>query len=240
MISVIVPTLNEGLELPITLGTLRESTAPYDLVVVDAGSRDDTVAIAQSVGARVIASPVRQRAHQLNLGAAAAKGEFLLFLHADTHLPPGALDHIQKALTGPADGSPGVHQPVGGGFVRHFDSSSRLLRLTCRLAAWRCRRWGWFLGDQGIFVRRTTFQRLGGFREIALFEDLDFSRRLARSGPVVTLSPGVVTSARRFAARGALVTTLRDLWLTIQYLAGRDPDKLRARITPPKGPKERE
>lgn len=210
---------------------------PHELVVVDAGSRDETVAISQSAGARVIVSPIRHRAHQLNLGAATARGELLLFLHADTHLPPGALEHIQTAMTGPAKGSPGDHRPGGGGFVRHFDSPSLLLRLTCRLAAWRCRRWGWFLGDQGIFVRRTTFQRLGGFREIALFEDLDFSRRLAKAGPVITLAPGVVTSARRFAARGAFITTLRDLWLTIQYVAGRDPDKIRARMARRRGAK---
>ena len=160
MISVIVPTLNEGLELPLTLGTLRESTVPHELILVDAGSQDETVAIAQSFGARVIVSPIRQRAHQLNLGAATARGEFLLFLHADTHLPPGALDHIRKAMTSQVEGSARDHLPGGGGFVRHFDSPSRLLRLTCRLAAWRCRRWGWFLGDQGIFVRDRKSTRL--------------------------------------------------------------------------------
>ena len=230
VISIIIPTLNESLELPATMAALSDSKAPYEVLVVDAGSRDDTVARAQYAGAGIILAPFRQRARQLNLGAAAAKGEILLFLHADTHLPPGALDNIQTTLDEPAAEASGARRPEGGGFVRHFDSPSAFLRVTCRLAAWRCRRWGWFLGDQAIFVRRATFQRLGGFREIALFEDLDFSRRLARLGPVVTLSPGVVTSARRFAARGALATTLRDLWLTIQYVAGRDPDKLRARM----------
>jgi len=148
---------------------------------------------------------------QMNLGASTAGGDTLLFLHADTQLAPGALRAIEVALEEPA--------VLGGGFARRYESPSLFLRLTCALAEARTRLSGWFLGDQAIFVRRATFTALGGFREWDIFEDLDFSRRVARSGRVVTLRPPVLSAARRFAARGAVRTTWRDLGLTARYLA---------------------
>jgi len=98
--------------------------------------------------------------------------------------------------------------------------------MTCLLASLRTRLTGWFLGDQAIFVRREVFKKLGGFRDLDLFEDLDFSRRMTQLGQVVTLSPPVISSSRRFQYRGAFLTTISDFWLTARYLTGADPSRL--------------
>lgn len=209
-ISVIIPAFNEATELPATLAALRAQEALLEVIVVDAGSTDATASLARSAGAQVISSARRQRAAQTNLGAAAARGDALLFLHADTRLAPGSLRAMEAAFQ---------HEDVaGGGFARRYDSPALFLRATCALAEARTRLCGWFLGDQAIFVRRTVFTALGGFSEWDVFEDLDFSRRLARAGRVVTLRPPVVSSARRFHA-GAARTTWRDFALTVRFLA---------------------
>lgn len=221
MISVIIPTLNEARSLPRTLAAVRAQPVPHEILVVDAGSQDETTQVATAAGARTFTCPVPQRAMQMNLGAAHARGEVLLFLHADTLLPSGGLEQLASALRDDST--------LGGAFTRRFDSHSPWLRLTCWLADWRGRWLGWHLGDQAIFARRAVFDELGGFRQLPLFEDLDFSRRLARRGGVVTLDPPVSSSARRFAARGPLRTTLSDFWLTCRYLAGADPARLAER-----------
>ena len=226
-ISVVIPAYNETAELPGTLAALRAQHLSHEVIVVDAGSTDSTATVAHEAGARIVASPRKQRAAQMNLGASEACGDALLFLHADTRLAPGALRRIESALRQP--------EVVGGGFARRYQSPSFFLRATCALAEARTRLCGWFLGDQAIFVRRTAFTALGGFREWDVFEDLDFSRRLARTGRVVTLRPPVVSAARRFTARGAVRTTWRDLALTARYLTkrlphSRPPESLRAAL----------
>jgi len=215
MISVIVPALNEAALLPATLEALAANPCPHEVIVVAADSADATVSLAAAAGARVLHSTRRQRAAQMNLGAQAVQSDTLLFLHADTRLPPRALGDIQTAL---AD-----QRTVGGAFLRWFDSPAAFLRWSCRFGHWRARLTGWFLGDQGIFVRRQVFRDLVGFHEWDMFEDLDFSRRLKRCGKVVFLETPVVSSARRFSSRGPLATTLRDVWLTCRYLASRPP-----------------
>ena len=210
MISVIVPTLNEAENLPKCLAAVRKNEGPCELLVVDGGSTDETREIAARCDAQVIRAPVRQRAAQLNLGAMRAAGSILLFLHADTLLPPSALQRIRASLT--VDG-------VGGGaFARRFDLDSIFLRFTCGMAEVRNRVIGWHLGDQAIFAKRTCFEQLGGYRLLDQFEDLDFSRRLAASTRIVTLRPPVISSARRFAKEGPVNRTVRDLFLTVAYL----------------------
>lgn len=206
--SIIIPALNEAATLAATIASIGPSAT--DIIVVDAGSSDETVRIATELGARVVPSARRQRAFQLNRGAEAASSETLLFLHADTLLPRDALTNLSHALE--------RSDVVGGAFVRHYASSSKFLRATCFLARCRNHLLGWHLGDQAMFVRRAIFfVELGGFREVDQFEDLDFSRRLTSRGRVVTLHPGVTTSSRRFA-EGAVRRTARDLGLTIHYL----------------------
>ena len=210
MTSIIIPACNEAAHLPATLASVRTQTEPCEVIVIDAQSTDETRAIAEHAGARVIASARRQRAAQMNAGARATRGAFLLFLHADTQLAPGALTKMVRAFRDPAT--------LGGGFARRYDAPSAVLRLTCALAEVRTRCCGWFLGDQAMFARRSAFEELGGFRAWDIFEDLDFSRRLARAGRVVTLRPPVISAGRRFAKRGAVRTTWNDLRLTLGYL----------------------
>lgn len=215
-ISVIIPVANEAAALPACLA--RIEGAPNEIIVVDAQSDDGTPAVARAGGCFLLASPDRQRARQMNLGAAQARGRVLLFLHADTLLPPDAFRKIIDAID--------RRGAVGGAFSRRYRSRSWTLALTARLATLRNRVAGWHLGDQAIFVRRDTFREMGGFLDIPIFEDLDFSRRLRARGKTVTLTPPVYSSARRFAAKGPLWTTLDDLALTRRYLAGVDPNEL--------------
>jgi len=218
MIAVIIPTLNEAELLPETLNCIRANDAACEMLVVDGGSGDETVPLAKAGGARVILSPKRQRAFQMNLGAQQACSDIFLFLHADTWIGPHALQQIEKTLD-----QPGL---VGGGFSRRFQGASLVLRVTCRIGEYRSRLFGWFFGDQGIFARRNAFERAGGFRELPMFEDIDFCRRLSRLGTLTTLGPPVISSSRRFAARGSTLTTISDVWLTMRYLCGADPVKL--------------
>lgn len=217
MVSVVIPTLDEESHLGSTIRAVRQSSVQHEILVVDGGSTDRTIEVAAAGGATTIRASKRQRAAQLNQGAAASAGEILLFLHADTILPKGGLDQVQEACARPSVG--------GGAFARRFDCPSVFLRLTCHLAEYRNRLVGWHLGDQGIFVRKSIHESLGGFRAFDRFEDLDFSRRLAGIARVVTLRPPVVSSDRRFQRLGPVRTTLRDFWLTLRYLRD-DPEVL--------------
>jgi len=218
MVSVVIPTYNEVGYLPTTLDSVADSKANTEVIVVDAGSVDGTGEVAEEKASRVLFSQRRQRADQMNLGAQHARGSILLFLHADTILPASALDYIESSLS--------KDRIIGGGFARRYDSNSWFLRITCLLAELRTQWTGWFLGDQAIFIRRETFERLGGFQDLDLFEDLDLSRRMAKAGQVVTLLPPVISSSRRFEARGEVLTTLSDVWLTSGYLMGANPNTL--------------
>lgn len=215
-ISIIIPAANEAAALPACLA--RIGGAPNEIIVVDAQSDDPTRDVAESYGARVVVFPERHRARQMNLGASVARGRILLFLHADTLLPAGALEKVTAAIDG--------RGAVGGAFSRRYRSRSLFLAVTSRLASLRNRAVGWHLGDQAIFVRRDLFVKLRGFRDIPIFEDLDFSRRMRAGGRTVTLTPPVHSSARRFAERGPWRTTLDDLALTRRFLAGVDPNEL--------------
>ena len=209
-VSVIIPTLNEAARLREAIESARWDRRQSEIIIVDGGSSDGTIELSEAAGCTVLSASPAQRARQMNAGARAARADVLLFLHADTQLAPGALGAICEKMRDP--------RLVGGAFARRYDSRSRLLALTCQLATVRNQLWGWHLGDQAMFVRANVFRELGGFAEIAIFEDLDFSRRLGRCGRIVTLYPPVISSGRRFAERGPLRTTLHDLLLTCGYL----------------------
>ncbi len=220
MISVIIPVFNESCYVPATLAAIEQRATAHEIIVVDAGSSDESSAVAIEHGARVVSTTVKQRATQMNLGARSARGDVFLFLHADTRLPQNALTKIESVIT--------KRNVVGGGFARRYDSPSWFLRGTCVLAGVRTKLSGWFLGDQGIFVRRDVFEKLDGFRNFDLFEDLDFSRRMRCEGRVVTLRPPVISSARRFSLYGPRRTTWKDFLTTCRYLRGADPNQLAA------------
>lgn len=215
-ISVIIPVTNEAEALPECLA--RIGGVPNEIIVVDAQSEDATAAIARQFGCRLLSFSEGHRARQMNFGAAEARGRILLFLHADTLLPPGALPKIISDMD--------RRGAVGGGFARRYRSRSLTLALTSRLAEVRNRFFGWHLGDQALFVRRDVFEKLGGYEDIPIFEDLDFSRRLRKAGLTITLRPPVLSSARRFDEQGPFRRTLADLQLTRRYLAGVDPNEL--------------
>ncbi len=204
-ISVIIPTRNEADNLPATVETLRAGGIE-DILVVDGASNDGTPDVADKLGCRVFVESEADRAMQMNLGATVAKGEILLFLHADTIVGKESIRTLRETMR---------DQPevVGGAFSRRFDSSSALLRTTCHWADWRGRKYGIFLGDQGIFVLRPIFDRIGGFDEnFGPGEDIDFTIRLGRVGRTALIGPPVISSARRFERRGALLQTVSDLF----------------------------
>lgn len=217
LISVIVPTLNEEVNLPVTLRQLAEHP-DVELIVVDGGSSDRTVEIAQRFTPYVFISRPG-RAAQMNIGARHATGDILLFLHADTFLLAGALDEIQRRIIG--DGA------VGGAFDLHIDSPRRLCKLVARVASHRARLLRWPGGDQGIFVWRQVFEVLGGYSNIAIMEDVAFARRLRRAGRLAFISQGLLTSGRRWNANGVVKTTLVNWWVTLLFFLRVPPLKLR-------------
>ncbi|MEM7388209.1 MAG: glycosyltransferase family 2 protein, partial [Verrucomicrobiota bacterium] len=173
-LSIIIPTWNEEASLPATLEALKESSELFEVIVIDAGSADQTCDLARAGGARVIEATRKQKAVQLNQGARLAAGNVLLFLHADTVISASALANLRSALAS--------EKVVGGGCARFFDKRSIWLRFCCHLATWRGKIAGLYLGDQAIFVRRSAFEKIGGFRELDVFEDYDLCRRLKPHG----------------------------------------------------------
>jgi rSAM/selenodomain-associated transferase 2 len=216
-ISVIVPVLNEEKSIAATLAALLE-LAPHEIVVVDGGSADRTREIAAQFPLKVISSE-RGRGRQMNRGAGVACGEVLLFLHADTRLPSTAFDDIGAAL---AD-----RDYLGGRFDVELAGRHWLLPLVGRMISYRSRLSKVGTGDQALFVRREIFQRMGGFPEIPLMEDIAFCQALKRLGSVACLRSRVVTSGRRWEMDGVGRTILRMWILKLLYFAGVSPARLK-------------
>lgn len=216
-ISVIVPALNEAQGLGATLACIP-LTPGDEVIVVDGGSTDDTVAIAQQGGAVVLHSPAG-RARQMNCGAQCAHGEVLLFLHADTLLPAAGLEAVRAAMQQP--------QVVGGAFHLAFLPSTPALRLIAWGANIRTRLGTLPYGDQALFVRRTLFEELGGYADVPLLEDVKLIQALRRKGQLAFLDHSVHTSGRRWLQRGLLTTTLRNTLIIALYFCGVSPATLK-------------
>ncbi|MDE0555439.1 MAG: TIGR04283 family arsenosugar biosynthesis glycosyltransferase [Candidatus Poribacteria bacterium] len=214
-ISVIIPVLNEAKILEKTLSQLQPELGSHELIVVDGGSTDASVRIAEKYG-RVITSE-RGRAKQLNAGAAAATGEILIFLHADIWLESGALAAVVTAL------SSGY---VGGGFRQKIDAEGFLYRLIEMGGDLRGRYLKVFYGDSGIFLTRMDFEKLGGFPDVPIMEEMKFSRELRCLGKTTLLTPYIHISARRWEASGIVRTTLKNWLITLLYFFGVSPGKL--------------
>jgi rSAM/selenodomain-associated transferase 2 len=213
-LAVLIPALDEEKTLRRNLPAALAATD--EVVVSDGGSRDATARVARELGARVVSGPPG-RGPQLNRAAAATGADVLLILHADTVLPPGAVEAVRAAVAAGA---------VGGGFQVRFDAEGLVYRLGERVANLRARLTRAPLGDHGQFVTRAAFEELGGFREWPLLEDLEFIRRLGRRGRVAVLPLRVTTSARRFEAGGPLRTVLRNWWIWVLYALGVSPHRL--------------
>lgn len=218
--SVIVPTLNEAAELPGLLDHLRGFD---DVAIADGGSTDTTCTVAAAHQlAPLVLRVERGRAAQLNAGARQTRGEILVFLHADTRLPDGAVGLIERALENPS--------VVGGNFALRFDGRDAFSALLGRWYALQ-RRFGVYYGDSAVWCRRDVFEQLGGYRELPIMDDYDFVRRLERAGSTVCLPGPAVTSDRRWRQHG-LARTIAA-WVAIRwlYLAGVSPARL-ARLYP--------
>lgn len=216
-ISVIIPTLNEELTIgPALKSVLR--LEPDEIFIVDGGSLDRTREVADSMGVRVFSSE-RGRARQMNAGAQLARGEVLLFLHADTRLPDSALADIRAAMQN--------HNIAGGRFDLELDSAGGMFKLIGFMISLRSRLSKIATGDQAIFVRREVFATLGGYPDIPLMEDVALSRAIKRAGEVACLKSRVITSARRWQTEGVWRTIFRMWALKSLYLAGVSPFRLK-------------
>ena len=215
-ISIIIPVLNEAAIIEATLTPLQGGLN-LEVIVVDGGSLDRTRALAESLGARVFEAPAG-RAHQMNVGAAAATGEILLFLHADTALPQGFETLARQVLL-----RPGV---IAGAFALQINADLRGLRLIETLVNWRSRFLQTPYGDQAIFLPAKVFKQLGGFQEIPLMEDFEFVQRLKRIGRIAIAPASVITSGRRWQKIGVLRTTLINQLIVLAYFLGVSPNRL--------------
>jgi rSAM/selenodomain-associated transferase 2 len=216
-ISVIIPALNEEKSISATIKSIMP-LRPHEVIVVDGGSTDRTIAVCRGLGIRVLFSP-RGRARQMNLGARQATGEVLLFIHADTQLPSSALDDIGLALSDA--------RIVGGRFDVRLEGKHWMLKLIGAMISLRSRISRVATGDQGIFVRRDVFAELGGYPDLPLMEDIALSRALKRRGKLACLRSRVVTSARRWEAEGIWRTIFKMWALKSLYLVGISPLRLK-------------
>jgi len=222
-IAVIIPVLNEQDGLPALMPALMP-LGFEEIIMVDGGSRDQTVAVAKAIFKsasdpryRIISGPCG-RASQMNAGAALATSDILVFLHADTQLPHNARQVVELAM--------GNQQCVGGRFDVRFPRDTGYAWMVSRLMNLRSRLSGISTGDQTMFVRRSVFERMGGFADMPLMEDIEFSRRLKKLGTIVALRDTVITSFRRWEQHGPLRTIVRMWTIRLFYWLGWDPRRL--------------
>jgi rSAM/selenodomain-associated transferase 2 len=213
-ISIVIPVLNEA---PHLQKTLSIQAPDVEIIVVDGGSQDETVAIAQSFGVKVLQSDPG-RATQMNAGAKIASGEILLFLHADTRLPDGFDQMIRDALK----------VALAGAFQLRIDANQTGIRWIERGVNWRSRYLQLPYGDQALFLRTETFQKIGGFPPLPIMEDFEFVRTLRQLGKIVILPKPVITSGRRWQKLGVFRTTIVNQIVIFAYLMGISPTRIQA------------
>jgi rSAM/selenodomain-associated transferase 2 len=231
-ISIIIPVLNEATIIKQTLGQLTQYSE-IEIIVVDGGSQDETVAIAErsqreiaerggrpiaKTSTKVITAISKGRAGQMNAGADLAQSEILLFLHGDTQLPANFIDLVIKTLQ--------EHQTIAGAFELAIDGSSISLRWIERLVKMRSRLFSLPYGDQAIFISKSAFIEAGGFADLPIMEDFEFIRRIRRRGRIAIASAAVTTSDRRWQKLGVWQTTLINQLMIAGYYLGISPTKL--------------
>lgn len=218
-ISVVIPTLNAAAGIAATLQSVEEGAG--EIVVVDGGSTDETCDIASAAGARVVRSE-KGRGQQLSAGAAAATGDWLLFLHADTVLREGGLADVSAFVVHPEN------EDCAAVFTFALDDPSPQARRMERLVAWRTRRLGLPYGDQGLLISRNHYDRIGGYRPMPLMEDVDIVRRIGRSNFDV-LTTRAVTSAGRYRRGGWWGRPIRNICCLALYFL-RVPPRILVRL----------
>lgn len=215
-ISVIVPTLNAEMALAACLTSLFEGVQAgiiRELIVVDGGSSDRTVELAQEAGAKVLQT-ASSRGGQLQQGCAAAAGDWLLILHADSELADGWSDAATNHLA----------RGGAGWFKLRFDDGSAMARMVAGWANLRARLLKMPFGDQGLLVSRELYERVGGFADIPLMEDVALSRALGQH--LRPIGATIITSADRYRAQGWVRRGARNLWTQLRFFCGASPDKL--------------
>ncbi len=215
-ISIIIPVLNEAATIQKTLSRFKD-VSDVEVIVVDGGSEDDTVAMVQSSGFKVIFA-AGGRASQMNAGAAVATGNILLFLHADTGLPSEFGTLIPPVLEEPGT--------IAGAFELQIDARVRGIRLIEIMVNLRSRFLSMPYGDQAIFLKATVFHEIGGFPNLPIMEDFELMRRLKRRGRIAILPIAVLTSGRRWQKFGVVKTTLINQVIIVGYLLGVSPTRL--------------
>ncbi|MDP1945949.1 MAG: TIGR04283 family arsenosugar biosynthesis glycosyltransferase [Nitrospirota bacterium] len=219
MVTVVIPTYNEEKALPHTLRELLRQPGDYEVIVVDGGSTDRTRQVLLEHGfcfdsspvthhaSRVVLAASKGRARQMNAGAEQAIGEWLLFLHADTVLPVGAIQRLNEMEA--------TQTVQAGGFMHQFSGDDWRLKLISFLDNFRCIRSRIIYGDQALFVRRGLFEQLGGFPNQPILEDVAFCERLIAMTSPLLLSPPVITDARKFLKMGIWRSFLRVLLIIL-------------------------
>jgi rSAM/selenodomain-associated transferase 2 len=215
-ISIIIPVLNEAKNIASVLASTQPSKN-VEVIVVDGSSQDDTVAIAQACGVKVLSAPTG-RANQMNVGAAAATGNILLFLHADTRLPAEFDKLVRTTLA-----QPGV---IAGAFALRIDASLWSLRLIETGVNWRSRWLQMPYGDQAIFLTAEVFDQIGKFPEFPIMEDFEIMRRLRRCGRIAIIGEPILTSSRHWLQKGVCKTTLMNQIAIASYLLGTSPARI--------------
>ncbi len=215
-ISIIIPVLNEAENIGVVISSIQNAEN-IEIIIVDGGSQDNTVEIAQSLGVKVIVTQ-RGRSLQMNAGAKIATGEILLFLHGDTQLPLGFEQDVRNIWVN--------DNIIAGAFQLKIDAPEFSLRIIEKTVFWRSKYLQMPYGDQAIFVKASTFWEVGGFPEQAIMEDFELIRRLNCLGKIEILSSSVITSGRRWQRLGVFKTTLINQLVVIGYSLGIPPIKL--------------
>lgn len=218
MISVIIPTLNEEMNIARCIESLRSEDFSGDIIVADGGSEDRTRAIARSHADVIVIYTLKGRGTQMNAGSKASAGDILLFLHADTVLDEGWATELNAALDDP--------HVVGGAFTFSIDNPSMKYRLVEAWVSMRCRIFKLPYGDQAIFIRKNIFQELAGYKELPLMEDVDIISRMKKLGRISILRKKAVTSGRRWVSKGLLKTAAINQMTMLMYHLGVSPERL--------------
>jgi rSAM/selenodomain-associated transferase 2 len=218
MISVIIPALNEEACLERCIESIRSAGMGCEIIVADGGSKDRTREAAESYPEVRVVRSEPGRGNQMNSGASHARGELLLFLHADTVLEKGWHDDIAAALRS--------DEVIGGAFTFAIDNPMQKYRGVEAWVSMRCRIFRLPYGDQAIFIRRSAFEKLSGYKDMPLMEDVDLVTRMKKLGRIALLKTKAVTSGRRWVSKGLIRTAAINQVTMLLYLLGVSPHRL--------------